>query len=98
MIAILKDEKKFWGVLTLIKYNAKIQIRWSKYDPFYKTLFWKKLKKDVMKRDDYQCTECGAPGHITHHIVPRSKGGAHVLENLTTLCEHCHKKHHPWIE
>lgn len=50
----------------------------------------------VMKRDNYKCQICGdSPAknpqtelHIDH-IVPWSKGGETVLDNLQTLCSKC---------
>jgi len=30
----------------------------------------------------------------THHVKPRSKGGAENLNNLETLCGRCHKRKH----
>lgn len=51
----------------------------------------------VMLRDAYTCQYCGdAPGRYeltVDHVVPRSKGGGHSWENLTTACKRCnHKK------
>lgn len=50
----------------------------------------------VLKRDDFKCCKCGAspakdPSVVLHvdHIVPWSKGGETVLENLQTLCSKC---------
>lgn len=30
----------------------------------------------------------------THHVKPRSKGGAENLNNLEALCDRCHKRKH----
>lgn len=50
----------------------------------------------VMKRDDFKCCMCGrspatTPGLELHidHIVPWSKGGETVIDNLQTLCSDC---------
>lgn len=55
-----------------------------------------RLRWHVLQRDRYTCRACGAspaltPGVRLHvdHIVPWSKGGATVLENLQTLCFAC---------
>lgn len=41
------------------------------------------------------CAVCGATGKIDiHHIVPRSRGGKTVVENLVPLCHSCHMSHH----
>jgi HNH endonuclease len=50
----------------------------------------------VMKRDNFSCRACGAspalrPGLSLHvdHIMPWSRGGETIDENLQTLCEAC---------
>ncbi len=55
-----------------------------------------RMRHIVMKRDNFRCKACGAspardPSVMLHvdHILPRSKGGESVLENLQTLCEMC---------
>ena len=55
-----------------------------------------KLRYQVLKRDNFKCCACGAspakdPAVELHidHIIPWSKGGATVLENLQTLCSEC---------
>jgi hypothetical protein len=55
-----------------------------------------KLRWDVMKRDHYRCRACGrspATRRGVHleidHILPFSKGGKTVKENLQTLCRDC---------
>jgi hypothetical protein len=50
----------------------------------------------VMKRDNFSCRACGAspalsPGTALHvdHLLPWSRGGESIDENLQTLCEAC---------
>ena len=38
------------------------------------------------------CGEAGIEHH--HHIVPRSKGGSDLPENIVGLCQHCHSEIH----
>ena len=46
------------------------------------------------------CAGCGAHADAcqAHHIVPRSRGGPHNIDNLMLLCWFCHDKvhHHGW--
>lgn len=55
-----------------------------------------RLRWHVLQRDRFTCCACGAspalkPGVELHvdHIVPWSKGGETMLENLQTLCSVC---------
>ena len=55
-----------------------------------------RLRFMVMQRDNFKCCICGAspakdPAIELHidHIIPWSKGGETVIENLQTLCSKC---------
>ena len=62
-----------------------------------------KLRKEVYERDNYTCFYCGEKVVLTKdikggdyrleacldHIVPTSKGGQTVIENLRTSCRSC---------
>lgn len=62
------------------------------------------LRRKVLRRDEYKCTNCGwehklwnrsDPRHLElHHIKQHSKGGKNVEENLSTLCTVCHDEVH----
>lgn len=68
---------------------------------------FEKIKPRILQRDGYVCRRCGAKGHAggkgfsegrqltVHHL--NLDGADHRPENLTTLCEPCHKtlpEHH----
>jgi hypothetical protein len=55
-----------------------------------------RLRFLTMKKDDFKCKQCGRspanhPGTVLEvdHIVPWSKGGETIFENLQTLCSQC---------
>ncbi len=55
-----------------------------------------KLRFEILKRDNFKCCACGAspakdPSVELHidHIVPWSKGGETIADNLQTLCSKC---------
>jgi hypothetical protein len=56
---------------------------------------WSKVREEALKEKGRYCMHCNSSGddgialHV-HHIVPRSVGGKHKLENLVILCEQCH--------
>lgn len=53
----------------------------------------KRLRYQVLQRDNYACRYCGAYAPfavlVIDHVTPRKLGGADVLENLVTACEPC---------
>ena len=62
---------------------------------------WSSIRKEVYKRDDYKCQNCGKEGSQganvelhAHHIVPKKKGGSDNKNNLKTLCVDCHNAIH----
>lgn len=59
-----------------------------------KTRVMPALRWQVFQRDGWKCVACGRQSHdglLLHvdHVLPRSKGGKDVLENLQTLCSEC---------
>ena len=66
---------------------------------------WHKIRLAVRKRDQFKCQVCGAAEtnreHDVHHKIPfrafiqngvPDREQANRLENLTTLCQSCHRK------
>jgi 5-methylcytosine-specific restriction endonuclease McrA len=75
---------------TVVQPNAETARRTTGRDPSLR------LRWHVLQRDRFTCCACGVspaltPGVELHvdHIVPWSKGGETVLENLQTLCSVC---------
>lgn len=49
--------------------------------------------EDVFLRDEHRCRACGSERELTiDHIVPVSRGGTNVEENLQTLCRPCNSR------
>jgi 5-methylcytosine-specific restriction endonuclease McrA len=58
-------------------------------------------RRALFARDGWRCVYCGtASGRLTlDHIVPRSRGGESVWENVVTACAPCnHKKGNRLLE
>ena len=54
----------------------------------------KKTKFAVWKRDGGCCIFCGKPqpwNNANAHVVPRSKGGMGIEQNIVTACCDCHR-------
>lgn len=57
-------------------------------------VWWNELRNEVFERDNYTCTYCGQIGGELEwdHIIPASRGGHAILENLTTACKPCNRE------
>lgn len=68
--------------------------------------YWREVREEALERDDWKCRECGLTddehretferGLHVHHRVKAGRfevvRDAHVLSNLLSLCDACHKK------
>jgi 5-methylcytosine-specific restriction endonuclease McrA len=46
-------------------------------------------RRAVFARDDHRCQYCGDPADSIDHVLPRSRGGMHVWENVAAACRQC---------
>ncbi len=53
---------------------------------------WPRVRRRILRRDDYRCYVCGGPGVHVDHIVPVSQGGTDDDSNLATICRRCHAR------
>lgn len=69
---------------TLKQYHSKNQ----------RKLMTRELRERIMRRDNYTCKICGKymPDEVglhIDHIIPVSKGGKSIEQNLQVLCSKC---------
>jgi len=99
----VKDFMNYNPVLSVSEQvvRDKISAKFSAYnDPFRITKDvrsppdWAERRKVVYDRDGGCCRRCGVAVSLDkchiHHLIRRSEGGHHSLENLVTLCRDCH--------
>jgi len=46
-------------------------------------------RKAVFLRDGHKCQYCGRPAENVDHVLPRSRGGRHVWDNVVAACRRC---------
>ena len=46
-------------------------------------------RRAVFARDGGRCVYCAAPATSIDHVVPRSRGGQHVWDNVVSCCRRC---------
>ena len=51
-------------------------------------------RKAVLARDDWTCQYCGSErtGLTVDHVIPRSRGGTSVWENIVASCAPCNRR------
>jgi 5-methylcytosine-specific restriction endonuclease McrA len=49
-------------------------------------------RRAVFVRDDYTCQYCGLAAENVDHVLPRSRGGPHVWENVVAACRRCNSR------
>jgi hypothetical protein len=57
---------------------------------------WQKVKRQILKRDNYTCQYCGSKKKPLHcdHIMPISRGGSNDPSNLIAACQRCNLSKH----
>ncbi|MGF3103663.1 HNH endonuclease [Rossellomorea sp. DUT-2] len=73
---------------------------------FYNCRKWRNLRKKALERDNNECQRCKRKGKVTltslqvHHKkeVKTHPQLALSMENLETLCIHCHNDEHDRLE
>ena len=71
---------------------------WAK--AFYNSAVWQRVREAALIRDGYLCTCCGELAEEVHHIIPLTAQNVNDpkislnLDNLSSLCEACHKARH----
>ena len=46
-------------------------------------------RRAVFARDAWSCQYCGAAAENLDHVIPRSRGGEHIWENVAAACRPC---------
>lgn len=83
-----------------------------KPNPFYLTKEWRRVRKEVLTSDKYECQDCKANGYYSkanhvHHVKYLEKYPSLALEKfytdgtgthrqLVSLCHECHMKRHDY--
>jgi len=49
-------------------------------------------RRAVFVRDSHRCQYCGATAENIDHVIPRSRGGEHVWENVVAACRPCNTR------
>lgn len=77
------------------EHNWRLVRSWSRVDRALDVAQseWLRLRVAIFERDGYRCVYCGAEDKRLDcdHVMPRSKGGKSLMENLATACYSCNR-------
>lgn len=83
-------EKELRTIKESYQFPSVIRLRSYIRMPYTKVVL---SRRNIMRRDNFTCQYCGKKSDLTiDHVIPKSRGGEDVWENLTTACEKCNVK------
>lgn len=83
-----------WQAELYRDFQLKQRIEWRKwYNEYLDSEEWQVKRSLVLKRDNYRCYTCGNRATDVHHISYKNLGDE-PLEDLVSLCRHCHERVH----
>jgi len=66
----------------------------KKYKAYLESPEWFAKREEILKRDNYECRECGSPNLLQVHHLNYNNLFDEKPEDLMTLCKPCHEKIH----
>ncbi len=83
-------EKELRTIRDAYQFPSVIRLRNYIRIPYTKVVL---SRRNIMRRDNFTCMYCGKKTDLTiDHVLPKSRGGKDIWENLTTACEKCNVK------
>jgi 5-methylcytosine-specific restriction endonuclease McrA len=67
-----------------------IRLRYLVHVPYRATAAL--TRRAVFARDGWVCQYCGSPAENMDHVLPRSRGGQHVWDNVVAACRRCNSR------
>lgn len=79
--AVMHSEHLAVPVPSVIRLRTYVKVPYRRRAPLN--------RRGVFARDDHRCQYCYGPAESIDHVIPRSKGGEHVWENVVAACRSC---------
>ena len=64
------------------------------YQAYIGSNAWKHKREHRKNLDCYKCNQCPRVNNLTVHHITYERLGDELMEDLITLCGHCHHTHH----
>ena len=74
-----------------------LELRSMPYEKYLKTSEWKQKRDQALERDGHCCRACNSDERLNVHHKTYARRGNEALNDLTTLCESCHRHFHEKI-
>jgi len=74
--------------------DTRTQMKLHEYQDYLKSEAWQGKRKLALERAKYACQLCSSPNNLQVHHRTYERIGNELLEDLTVLCDGCHKHFH----
>jgi 5-methylcytosine-specific restriction endonuclease McrA len=82
--AIYRSERVSLDAPSIVRLRHFVHVPFRAHAPL--------TRRAVFARDDWTCQYCGGTAENLDHVLPRSRGGLHVWENVVAACRRCNAK------
>jgi 5-methylcytosine-specific restriction endonuclease McrA len=82
--AIFRSERLELEAPSVVRLRSFVHVPYRSHAPL--------TRRAVFARDDGVCQYCGVAAENLDHVLPRSRGGLHVWENVVASCRRCNAK------
>lgn len=77
-----------------IAHRGSNNSRWKGGCSKWRGYNWNKIRKEVLKRDNYKCVICGNKAEVCHHKMLWKIKKTYNKNMIISLCRSCHMKEH----
>lgn len=84
----------------ILEYNKKEEYEefcvdaYNNHQEYLKSERWRKLRLEILKRDNFTCQDCKEKAKDVHHIDYNYLGTDKEIDFCVSLCRECHKNRH----
>jgi 5-methylcytosine-specific restriction endonuclease McrA len=78
---VARSERRVEPVPSVVRLTRFVRVPYRTQVPL--------TRRAVFARDGGRCVYCDSPATSLDHVVPRSRGGEHVWENVVSACRRC---------
>jgi len=78
---VVRSERQSLPIPAVIRLSRYVRVPYRSAVPL--------TRRAVFARDGGRCVYCAAPATSIDHVIPRSRGGQHVWDNVVSCCRRC---------